>query len=108
MKDKTIVISILIVILVFLGFQQYMVWKYPAVTDNQILIEKINNLETKIDSLSNKKDSIHTIVVEIEKTIDKNNKNYEKVVSTILTNDDSTNLIWAKQYIEKYRLEHSK
>jgi len=78
-----------------------MVLRNPPLDDE--LLKKIDNLETKIDSLSNKKDSIKTIVVEIEKTIDKNQKHYEKVVNTILNNDDSTNYIWAKQYIEQYR-----
>jgi len=107
MRDKTVIISIVIGALIFLGFQQYMV-RHNSVFADEIIIEKIDNLETKIDSLSNKKDSIQTIIVEIEKTIDKNHKNYEKVVNTILNNDDSTNYVWAKRYIEEYRLKHSK
>ena len=107
MRDKTVIISIVIGALIFLGFQQYMV-RHNSVFTDEIIIEKIDNLETKIDSLSNKKDSIQTIIVEIEKTIDKNHKNYEKVVNTILNNDDSTNYAWAKRYIEEYRLKHSK
>jgi uncharacterized coiled-coil protein SlyX len=101
MKDKTIIFLIVLGILLFMGFQQFMVLRNPSLDDK--LLKKIDNLETKIDSLSNKKDSIKTIVVEIEKTIDKNQKHYEKVVNTILNNDDSTNYIWAKQYIEQYR-----
>lgn len=101
MKDRTIIFLIVLGILLFMGFQQFMVLRNPPL-DNKLL-KKIDNLETKIDSLSNKKDSIKTIVVEIEKTIDKNQKHYEKVVNTILNNDDSTNYIWAKQYIEQYR-----
>ena len=101
MKDKTIIFLIVLGILLFMGFQQFMVLRNPPLDDE--LLKKIDNLETKIDSLSNKKDTIKTIVVEIEKTIDKNQKHYEKVVNTILNNDDSTNYIWAKQYIEQYR-----
>jgi uncharacterized coiled-coil protein SlyX len=101
MKDRTIIFLIVLGILLFMGFQQFMVLRNPSLDDK--LLKKIDNLETKIDSLSNKKDSIKTIVVEIEKTIDKNQKHYEKVVNTILNNDDSTNYIWAKQYIEQYR-----
>jgi uncharacterized coiled-coil protein SlyX len=101
MKDRTIIFLIVLGILLFMGFQQFMVLRNPPLDDE--LLKKIDNLETKIDSLSNKKDSIKTIVVEIEKTIDKNQKHYEKVVNTILNNDDSTNYIWAKQYIEQYR-----
>lgn len=101
MKDRTIIFLIVLGILLFMGFQQFMVLRNPPLDDE--LLKKIDNLETKIDSLSNKKDSIKTIIVEIEKTIDKNQKHYEKVVNTILNNDDSTNYIWAKQYIEQYR-----
>lgn len=107
MKNNSIFIIIIVGVLLFLGFQQYMVWNNPPSIDEQLL-KKIDNLELKIDSLSSKKDSIQTIIVEIETTIDKNHKNYEKIVNTILNNDDSINYAWAKRYIEEYRLKHSK
>jgi hypothetical protein len=107
MKDRNIFLLIFGGLILFIAFQQYLIYHSPPSKD-EILIQQINKLESKIDSLSNKKDSIQTIVVQIEKTIDKNHKNYEKVVNTILTNDDSTNYVWAKQYIEQYRLKHSK
>lgn len=107
MKDNRIILLIIIGVLCFIGFQQYIILHNTPTTDDQLL-EKINKLELKIDSLSYKKDSIQTIIVEIEKTIDKNHKNHEKVVNTILNNDDSTNYAWAKRYIEEYRLKHSK
>ena len=107
MKNNSIFIIIIVGVLLFLGFQQYMVWNNPPSIDEQLL-KKIDNLELKLDSISAKKDSIQTIVVEIERTIDKTNKNHEKVVNTILNNDDSTNYAWAKRYIEEYRLKHSK
>jgi uncharacterized protein Yka (UPF0111/DUF47 family) len=108
MKDKNIFISIIIGILLFLGFQQYMIWNNNSLSIDEQLIEKIDNLENKIDSLSLKKDSVRTIIVEIEKTINKNDKNYKEVVNTILNNDDSINYVWAKRYIEEYKLKHSK
>lgn len=108
MKDKTVIFLIIVGTLLFMGFQQYMILNRNPIIDDELLLKKLDNLETKIDSLSIKKDSIQTIIVEIEKTIDKNHKNYEKVVNTILNNDDSTNYVWAKQYIEQYRLKHSK
>lgn len=108
MKDKGIIIIIIVMIFGFLVFQQYWAWKKPPPSVDEQLLEKINNLELKIDSLSHKKDSIKTIIVQIERTIDKNHKNYEKVVNTILDSNDSTNYVWAKRYIEEYRLKHSK
>jgi predicted RND superfamily exporter protein len=107
MKDKWIIFIILGILIVFLIFQQHLIRNSEPSTDEKLL-QKIEVLEKKIDSLSNKKDSVKTIIVEIEKTIDKNHKNYEKVVNTILNSDDSTNYVWAKQYIEEYRLKHSK
>ena len=68
-----------------------------------ILDNKIISLESKIDSLSNKKDSIKTIVITIEKEIDKNNKNYEKVVNTIINSNDSINAIWIENYLKQYK-----
>ena len=107
MKDNRIILLIIIGVLCFIGFQQYVILHNTPTTDDQLL-EKINKLELKIDSLSYKKDSIQTIIVEIEKTIDKNHKNHEKIVNTILNNDDSANYAWAKRYIEEYRLKYSK
>ena len=107
-RDNFIIIIPIVIIVVLLGIQQYfLIWNSPPKEDNE-LFNKINNIESKIDSLSQKKDSIQTIIIEIEKTIDKNNKNYEKVVNTILNNDDSANYIWAKKYIEEYRLKYGK
>lgn len=68
-----------------------------------IIDNKIISLESKIDSLSNKKDSIKTIVITIEKEIDKNNKNYEKVVNTIINSNDSINAIWIENYLKQYK-----
>jgi len=72
-------------------------------TPEEVILEKITQIENKIDSISIKKDSIRTIVVTIEKKIDKNNKNYEEVVNTIINSDDSTNLVWIEQYIQQYK-----
>ena len=102
MKDKTIIFLIVMGTLLFVGFQQYMILNRNPPIDN-ILLDKINNLESKIDSLSNKKDSIQTIIVEIEKTIDKNHKNYEKVVNTIINSNDSINAIWIENYLKQYK-----
>ena len=107
MKDKTIIALMSVGVIIFVLFMQIMIWNRTPSLDEQLL-KKIDNLELKLDSISAKKDSIQTIVVEIERTIDKTNKNHEKVVNTILNNDDSANYAWAKRYIEEYRLKHSK
>lgn len=85
---------IIIVLLIIIGIISFHNFKVSG---------DISKLEQKIDSLSIKKDSIRTIIVNIDKEIIKNEKHYEKVVDTILTSNDSINYIWTKQYIEQYR-----
>ncbi len=67
-----------------------------------ILLEKINRIESKINSLSRKKDSIRTIIITVDKEIIKNEHHYEKVVNDIIHQPDSINRIFTNDYIERY------
>lgn len=100
--NKTIIIIGITVLLILLGVQQYIIWKNTSVSTDDLIIEKINKLESKIDSLSTKRDSIKTIIIKVDKEIEDNQKHYEKVANIILNNNDSANRIFIDNYIKQY------
>lgn len=75
----------------------------PLPSNNDKYLETIDSLELELDSLSNYKDSIKhkidTIVVELEN----NNKEYEEIYNTILSNSTSSDFIFFSEYLENYR-----
>ena len=101
--------SIIVVVAAIVGLWMIFVKITPSrKTTDEIIIEKILEIESKIDSISSKKDSIRTIVITIEKEIEINNKKHEKTVNTIINSNDSSNLVWIEEYIRQYKLQHSK
>lgn len=101
--------TIIIVISIIIGLWVTVMKITPSrKTSNEIIIEKILQIESKIDSISSKKDSIRTIVITIEKEIEINSKKHEKTINTIINSNDSSNLIWIEDYIRQYKLQHSK
>ena len=99
MKIKIILIIALIVIIYWLG----LMFLPDRNKEEDLLYLKLELLESKLDSLSAKKDSIKTIVITIEREIEINSKNHEKTVNTIINSNDSANLAWIEQYIEAYK-----
>ena len=99
MKIKIILIIAVIVIIYWLG----LMFLPDRNKEEDLLYLKLELLESKLDSLSAKKDSIKTIVITIEREIEINSKNHEKTVNTIINSNDSANLAWIEQYIEAYK-----
>lgn len=99
MKIKIILIIAAIVIIYWLG----LMFLPERDKEENLLYLKLELLESKLDSLSAKKDSIKTIVITIEREIEINSKNHEKTVNTIINSNDSANLAWIEQYIEAYK-----
>lgn len=97
---KGIMTFLVILILLFIGY-----WIYISKTSNKedVLIDKINKLELKLDSINSKKDSIRTIIDSTHIKIINNEKHYKEVINTIVSSPDSVNDIWTKQYINDYR-----
>ena len=69
-----------------------------------ILLEKITKLESKIDSISNKKDSIRTVIDSTHIKIITNEKHYQERINTIIVQSDSDNLKFFKNYIKEYEI----
>ena len=102
MKDRYIIASILIFIFVLIGIQQYMIFSNYNNTKDTELLEKVKQLETKLDSLSNKKDSVKTVIIKLDKDLEYNEKHYEEAVNSILNASDSANRIFIDNYIKQY------
>lgn len=96
-----------VVIVFMLGVIVWIRYCFDTVNTQKKILKKIDKIESNINSYMEQKDSIKTIIIKTEKEIDKNNKDYEKIVNTIINSNDSVNYNWAKHYIEEYR-EHLK
>lgn len=107
MKNNSIIILLLSIFIIIGAINLIFINDKPIDTDNSLLGE-IKNLEIKLDSLNNKKDSIRTVVFTVDKEIVKNEKHYEKIVDTIIANNDSSNFEWARNYIEKFVNERTR
>ncbi len=97
MKYLRIIIEIVLVILLILNL-------IPKKEDN--LIEKVNELELKLDSLNILKDSIRTVIDSTHVKIITNEKHYQERINTIITQPDSTTESFTRQYILEYAASH--
>jgi len=66
---------------------------------NNELLDKINELEYKIDSLNNKKDSIITVIDSTHIKIITNEQHYKEVVNTILSQSSNDDYEFITEYI---------
>ena len=101
MKDYKIWTIIIVVVILLLGVQQYIIWTNEPKED--LLMKKINQIELKLDSLNSKKDSIRIIIDSTNVKIINNEHHYKETITNILSNSDSINDAWTKQYIDNYR-----
>ena len=97
MKYLRIFIEIVLIVLLVLNL-------IPKKEDN--LIEKVNELELKIDSLNILKDSIRTVIDSTHVKIITNEKHYQERINTIITQPDSTTESFTRQYILEYAASH--
>ena len=86
------------------------IWFYITYADfsppEDKLLERINELELKIDSLNNKKDSIRTIIDSTHIKIITNEKHYQERVNTIITQPLSVDSQYISDYIGRYIESH--
>ena len=101
--NKNVIIAISCV---FLGL---FIWFYISVADftppsskDELLLKKITELELKIDSLNNKKDSIRAVIDSTHIKIITNEKHYQEGVTNILTQPDSFSESFTRQYLRDY------
>ena len=101
MKIWLVRILILILFILFIIFY-YNIADFTPKED--ILLDKITKLESKIDSINNKKDSIRTIIDSTHIKIITNEKHYQERINTIIVQSDSDNLKFFKNYIKEYEI----
>ena len=101
MKIWLVRILILILFILFVIFY-YNIADFTPKED--ILLEKITKLESKIDSITNKKDSIITVIDSTHIKIITNEKHYQERINTIIVSSDSDNLKFFKNYIKEYEI----
>ena len=99
MKIWLVRILILILFILFIIFY-YNIADFTPKED--ILLEKITKLESKIDLITNKKDSIRTVIDSTHIKIITNEKHYQERINTIIIQSDSDNLVFFKNYINNY------
>ena len=101
MNTKSILIIAIIIIVGLLAFQQYLIRNSTPKED--ILFEKINKLELKLDSLNIKKDSIREVVDSTHVKIVNNENYYKEVVNTIMLQSTSSDSSFITNYIRLHR-----
>ena len=101
MKKSTL-ITILSIIIATIAISVYLTIRYSPKNKEDILLKEIESLETKLDSLSNKKDSIKTVIVNTDKEIISNEKHYQTTVNNIIMQSDSSLGESNRQYIIEY------
>lgn len=94
-NPKNWIIGILIIIIIIL-----LIPSKKNVDSN--VLEEIHKLETKIDSLSNKKDSIRIVIDSTNTKIINNNKHYEEVVNTIINQSSYWDSLYISDYIGRF------
>ena len=107
MKDnkKTIIIIIIIVLLLIGFYIKVADFSTPKIDDDKFY-KKITELELKIDSLNDQKDSIRTVIDSTHIKIITNEKHYQERVNTIITQPDSFSESFTRQYILEYAASH--
>ena len=102
MKDKYV--YILVVILVIL--ENFFIWFYikdKLDERDNVFIEKIDKIESKIGSLQLKKDSIRTVIDSTHVKIITNEQHYQEVVNTIISQPTTADYDFVRGYIRQYR-----
>ena len=103
--NKWTLIAVIIGLILF-------VWLYISIADftpedkDDILLKKINEIELKIDSIKNSKDSIRTVIDSTHVKIITNEKHYQERINTIITQPLSVDSQFISNYIGRYIESH--
>ena len=92
------VITMLILIWIYIANADFT----PKSTSDELLLKKITELELKIDSLNQRKDSIRSVIDSTHVKIITNEKHYQERVNTIITQSDSFSESFTRQYLRDY------
>lgn len=88
------------ILAVLIGF--YIKLSNLIVTKDDVLLQKIGDIELKINSLQSKKDSIRAVIDSTHVKIITNEKHYQEVVNTIISQPSSADNEYVTDYIRQY------
>ena len=99
--NKWTLLGALVAIILFIVFY-IKIADFTPIDKDDLLLKKINELELKIDSINNTKDSIRTIIDSTHVKIITNEKHYQERINTIITQPLSVDSQFISDYIGRY------
>ena len=106
MKQPYITLGIITILVLFIWLYISIADFTPKQTKDDLLLKKITELELKVDSLNNKKDSIRSVVDSTHIKIITNEKHYQERINTIITQPLSLDSQYISDYIGRYIESH--
>ena len=103
--NKWTLLGTLVAIILFIAFY-IKIADFTPIDKDDLLLRKINELELKIDSINNTKDSIRTIIDSTHVKIITNEKHYQERINTIITQPLSVDSQFISDYIGRYIESH--
>ena len=103
--NKWTLLGALVAIILFIVFY-IKIADFTPIDKDDLLLKKINELELKIDSINNTKDSIRTIIDSTHVKIVTNEKHYQERINTIITQPLSVDSQFISDYIGRYIESH--
>lgn len=107
MKHPYITLGIITTLVLFIWLYISIADFTPQQTKDDLLLKKITELELKVDSLNNKKDSIRSVVDSTHIKIITNEKHYQERINIILTQSSSADSSFISDYIRQYSIKNS-
>ena len=105
-KSLLVKIGVIILVALFIWFYISIADFSPKVDKDDLLLQRITELELKIDSLNNKKDSIRTVIDSTHIKVITNEKHYQERINTIIRQSSSDDLEYLRYYIKKYETKN--
>ena len=103
--NKWTLLGVLVAIILFIVFY-IKIANFTPIDKDDLLLKKITELELKVDSLNNKKDSIRSVVDSTHIKIITNEKHYQERINTIITQPLSVDSQFISDYIGRYIESH--
>ena len=104
-KSEKIFITVGLIIMLSL-----FIWFYIMIADfspkDNILLQKIENIELKLDSIKDKKDSIRIVIDSTHVKIITNEKHFQERITTILVQPSSADSSEITDYIRQFANEN--
>jgi len=106
MKDKLMKVLIILSFLGIIGLYISLADFNPKSINDELLLNKISELELKIDNINNQKDSIRTVIDSTHVKIITNEKHYQERINTIISQPLSVDSQFISDYIGRYIESH--